>query len=343
MVSTGTGGATAGPLVPPAPVLVPTPRLARLSHAQWAASVRDLLRLADVSDIVNAVSGDAVVGFDNDAASLYVGVQLRADLEQAAVALAARATADAAALARLLPANAPTDLAGKARAFDHRLSGLRAYRRPLADAEVSEHVTLFNKGPDALPSDGRVRRPAANLVLQALLQSPHFLYRTELGTQVVNGRIPLSDYEIAAKLSLALTNTLPDDALLAAAAAGELHSAAVGVRPCRPAARDARRAPPAAITCTSRCTAWARTTASRATPPCSRSSPPAAPAAMRQEVLLFLRWVFDEGYGVKRDVHVAGDVRQLGAGARCIGLSGSFGNGVHEGRSLSRPRSGAAS
>ena len=86
---------------------------------------------------MNAVSGDAVVGFDNDAASLYVGVQLRADLEQAAVALAARATADAAALARLLPANAPTDLAGKARAFYHRPSGLRAYRRPLADAELS--------------------------------------------------------------------------------------------------------------------------------------------------------------------------------------------------------------
>jgi hypothetical protein len=47
-----------------------------------------------------------------------------------------------------------------------------------------------------------------------MLQSPFFLYRTELGA----AGAPLSSYEMAAKLSLWLRNTTPDDALLDAAA-----------------------------------------------------------------------------------------------------------------------------
>jgi hypothetical protein len=65
------------------------------------------------------------------------------------------------------------------------------------------------------------------LVIQAMLQSPYFLYRTELGTAAAGAtRVPLDDWEVGAKLALAITNTIPDDALLAAAAAGQLHDAA---------------------------------------------------------------------------------------------------------------------
>ena len=56
-----------------------------------------------------------------------------------------------------------------------------------------------------------------------MLQSPYFLYRSELGA----AGAPLSAYEIAAKLSLWLRNTTPDDALLdAAAGPGKLDTAA---------------------------------------------------------------------------------------------------------------------
>jgi hypothetical protein len=61
----------------------------------------------------------------------------------------------------------------------------------------------------------------AELVLDAMLQSPHFLYRTELGLPGT----PLSGYEIAAKLSLWLRNRSPDLALLDAAERGELNTA----------------------------------------------------------------------------------------------------------------------
>src|SRR5450432_389387 len=84
---TGTVGATSGSagtsgasLQQPAAALVPTARLARLSRPQWVNTVKDLLGLADISDVEANVSGDAVVGFDNDVDSLFVGETLRSDL-----------------------------------------------------------------------------------------------------------------------------------------------------------------------------------------------------------------------------------------------------------------------
>src|SRR5688572_19755854 len=134
----GTGGADpyAVPPVPPAPVLVATPRLARLSRQQWANSVRDLLMLSDISDIESNVSGDALVGFDAEAEGLFVTEQLRSELFDASEKAADKVTGDAAALERLVPADAPTDAAGRAEAFITSF-GQRAFRRPLTDAEVT--------------------------------------------------------------------------------------------------------------------------------------------------------------------------------------------------------------
>ena len=43
---------------------------------------------------------------------------------------------------------------------------------------------------------------------------PFFLSRTELGQATVGGRIPLTGYEVAAKLALAITGSGPDKLLL---------------------------------------------------------------------------------------------------------------------------------
>jgi hypothetical protein len=56
------------------------------------------------------------------------------------------------------------------------------------------------------------------------LQSPNFLYRTELDTGTGSSPIPLDRYEVAAKLWLTLSKTIPDDDTLAAVAAGQLGS-----------------------------------------------------------------------------------------------------------------------
>src|SRR5690606_25598914 len=181
--------------------------------------------LSDISDIESNVSGDALVGFDNEAEGLFVTEQLRPELFDAAEKAADRVTGDTASLARLVPADAPTDAAGRAKAFITSF-GLRAFRRPLTDDEVTTHVDLFNQGP-TLYAGVDPFEAGASLVIQAMLQSPYFLYRTELGTAEAGAtKVPLDDWEVAAKLALTITNSIPDDDLLAAAAAGELHDLA---------------------------------------------------------------------------------------------------------------------
>jgi hypothetical protein len=213
---TGDGG------VPPV-VLSPTSRLARLSHTQLLNTYRDLLGLADVSAADSILTPDAVVGFDNEADALYVNDALWANLQQVAEQFAHTVASDSTLLANLLPANAPTDAAGKAQAFIQTL-GLRAYRRPLSDAEVQAYVALFGQGI-ALVGGKDAFAAGAELVLQTVLQSPHFLYRTELGDQADGDRIPLSDYEVASKVAYALTNTMPDAQLFSAAADGKVANA----------------------------------------------------------------------------------------------------------------------
>jgi hypothetical protein len=298
-VGVGAGAGAGGIVIPaiaPAAALVPTSRLARLSHPQWANTVRDLLKLADISDVEANVSGDAVVGFDNDVESLFVAEDLRADLADAAVKLAQKVVGDPAALGRLVPATAPTDLVGKAKSFITTF-GLRAYRRPLTDAEVTQATTLFNQGPALFPGTDPFIA-GVNLVLQFFLQSPHFLYRTELGTTVANGKIPLDDYEIAAKLSYAIANTMPDDVLFAAAAAGQLKTPAnLLTQATRLLTSEAGAAGRDHLHFqVLRLGAYDGIVRDTAVFP---DFTPAAPAAMRQEMLSFLRWVFDQGYGVK--------------------------------------------
>jgi hypothetical protein len=106
-----------------------------------------------------------------------------------------------ASAATLASVYAGTDAAGFIQAL-----GRRAYRRPLTTAEVASYTALFNTGGGTFPK-------GAALVIRALLQSPYFLYRSELAAPGA----ALTGYEVAAKLSLWLRGTTPNDALLDAA------------------------------------------------------------------------------------------------------------------------------
>jgi hypothetical protein len=86
--------------------------------------------------------------------------------------------------------------------------GLRAYRRPLTDVEVSRYVNLFNQGPSLIGSMDAFA-DGAELLITYLLQSPHFLYRAELSTGAVAGKVPLGDYEVASRLSYGLPTPCP--------------------------------------------------------------------------------------------------------------------------------------
>lgn len=300
----GSGGAGVGggdpytvPSSPPATVLVPTPRLARLSRQQWANTVRDLLKLTDIADVENGVSGDALIHFDNEADALFVTEQLRLQLATAAEKLADKVVGDSAALAALLPADAPSEATARARAFITAF-GRRAFRRPLTDAEVMNHLTLFNQGPTLYP-DVDAFKAGVNLVIQAMLQSPHFLYRTELGVATGGAaRVPLNDYEVAAKLAFAITNTMPDDELSAAADAAMLRDVA-NVKAQANRLLDSERGTTGLDNFSLqvyRLGTYDGITRDASVFP---DFTPAAPAAMRREVLQFIRWVFAQGRGVK--------------------------------------------
>jgi hypothetical protein len=203
---------------PPA-AAVATTRFARLSHRQWENSVRDLLRLPAVPGLSARFSTDATGTFTNGDA-LSVSDNLRNDYQTAAEQLAQRVAQDPVALARIVPPGLPG--AGKDRAVGFvRELGRRAYRRPLDEQELAALGALFEQGPSLIPGVDPFAA-GVQLIVEAMLQSPHFLYRTELGTGT--GRQRLGDYEIAAKLSFALAGTMPDDDLFAAAGAGALRT-----------------------------------------------------------------------------------------------------------------------
>ena len=101
--------------------------------------------------------------------------------------------------------------------------GRRAFRRPL---DEDERVLFFDLFQSELAVHGFTQAVAT--VIQAMLQSPQFLYRIEM---IPEGAEPgdvvaVSDFEMASRLSYFLAATMPDDALLDAAEAGELRTAA---------------------------------------------------------------------------------------------------------------------
>jgi hypothetical protein len=93
----------------------------------------------------------------------------------------------------------------------------RAYRRPLTDAEKSELTRLYQ----TLRAKGVSGEDAFRGVLARVLVSPSFLFRIE---QPPTGKEPgpVSDWELATRLSYFLWSSVPDDALRAAAATGRL-------------------------------------------------------------------------------------------------------------------------
>lgn len=200
----GTGTAAVGEAITPAA----GSRAMRLTHLQYANTVQDLLGLpleAVDQGILRDDARQAGFIFDNNGGELIVDEALLSGYERLAADLAQQATASTAAMERVSAAQQPADW----------LSDflLRAHRKPLSDADTAAYQALFQQygGEDDFET-------AAAAVIEAALQSPYFLYRTELsdGGQE-RAAVALSSYEVASRLSYALWNTLPDAELFAAA------------------------------------------------------------------------------------------------------------------------------
>jgi len=93
----------------------------------------------------------------------------------------------------------------------------RAYRRPVNDEEITPLVQLYK----AARADGGTFESACFYAMQGVLISPHFLFRVESPNETEQS-VPLTDQELAVRLSYFLWESMPDDALRRAADAGEL-------------------------------------------------------------------------------------------------------------------------
>ncbi|HYL36033.1 MAG TPA: DUF1592 domain-containing protein [Bryobacteraceae bacterium] len=95
----------------------------------------------------------------------------------------------------------------------------RAYRRPATAADVETLLGFYDLGR----ADGGFEA-GIEMALQRVLVSPDFLFRIELDkdNEVPGKAYPLTDLELASRLSFFLWSSIPDDELLAAAERGAL-------------------------------------------------------------------------------------------------------------------------
>lgn len=197
------------PVVAALVVAAPAP-LRRLTNEEYNNSIRDLL--GDASRPADAFPPDeAVGGFENNTVSPVTQALVERYMD-AAEALAARAVGR---LDKLLPCPTAPPTEACARKFIDGFGRL-AYRRALDDRERAQLFALYTEKEKR---SGQAR--AVQLVLAAILQSPQFLYRLEPADGGTKTR-PLTGYEIATRLSYFIWASTPDQALLDAAAAGQL-------------------------------------------------------------------------------------------------------------------------
>jgi hypothetical protein len=194
-----------------APAVAYTP-MRRLSRHEYENSVLDLVGVAP--DTSSFPADENTQRFVSNNAAAVARLTVEEYMNAAAeVALALEP-------AQILPCD--PDEAGHescARAFAESF-GRRAYRRPLASDEIDAIADLL-LGKAALTTfaDG------VRLAVELMLQSPDFLYRPEHAPIAGEAAAPLSDFEVATRLSYLLWAAGPDDALLEAADAGELATA----------------------------------------------------------------------------------------------------------------------
>ncbi len=188
-----------------------------LTHLQYDNTVADLL--GDTTRPSQQFPAENVVlGFSNNVAANQVNPTLIAAYQSAAESLAA--TAVSSRLATLAPC-ADGAANGECGHTFVTTFGAKVFRRALTANEAANFDALF----DATLPSGYPK--AIELTLRAMLQSPQFLYRVDAlhAPTSESGAIALGADELASRLSYFLTNSTPDDTLLAAAANDQLVSA----------------------------------------------------------------------------------------------------------------------
>jgi hypothetical protein len=194
----------------------------RLSRIEYNNTVRDLLQTA--ARPADAFPDDQLSqeGFDTVGAVLSVSPLHAESYETAAIDLvedlfAQPSTSSARQAILVCDLTAGSEPECVRKIFTQFLP--RAYRRSVTGDEIDAAVGVVSRGVAA----GNSYEASLKAGLEAVLLSPHFLFRVESDADPTSADAHrVTDFELATRLSYFLWSSMPDDALFAAAAANKL-------------------------------------------------------------------------------------------------------------------------
>ncbi len=196
--------------IPAASALGPI-ALRRLNKLEYENTVRTLGAAPGAASAF--AEDDPSLGYTNMAAVLSVTPLLAEQYARTAKAVAGalNLTTDAPCVDPANGASATTCASAFIQQF-----GKRSFRRPLTAEEVTAYTAIFREKLPRSDYAGGIR-----LTAETMLQSPFFLYKTEIGEGSGLDRT-LTSYELASQISYLATGGPPDAQLLAAAEASKL-------------------------------------------------------------------------------------------------------------------------
>ena len=194
----------------------------KLNQAEYDNTIRDLFGFDDdysPSTEYNFAQDGFRSGFNNNAEGLTVAPLDVENYLNAAKGIVDKAISDERTAASIMICT-PNDVNDPEACLQEILESIlpRIYRRSVND---SDFITLLTTASDVYLLGGSFTEQVKAMLINALLM-PDFLYRTETPPEGSEEVRDLNSYEVASRLSYFLWSSMPDDALLAAAANGSL-------------------------------------------------------------------------------------------------------------------------
>jgi len=192
----------------------------RLNRVEYNNTIRDLVGI-DFHGADDFPSDDVGYGFDNIGDVLSMAPILMEKYLDAAERIIAKAFQAPEIRQRILVQQSKEQTkVENARQILERFA-FRAYRRPVKPDEVDRLVGLVTQAE----SQGDSFDKGIQLALQAVLVSPHFLFRIELDPRPRDEQAihSINDFELASRLSYFMWSSMPDEALFDLARQNKLH------------------------------------------------------------------------------------------------------------------------
>jgi hypothetical protein len=187
----------------------------RLNNREYDNTMHDLLGVTS-APAKAFIEDEKLYGFDDIANAFGMTDAQYEQYFDAADALVEQTFADATLRGRILTCTTSDATCTRKIISDF---GLKAWRRPLEQAEVDRLVKLANDATAA----GEDFTGSIKQVVKTMLSSVPFLYRVELDSDPASTTPhPVGGYEMASRLSYLFWSTMPDAGLREAASKGDL-------------------------------------------------------------------------------------------------------------------------